>query len=529
MSVKRFLTLVMVVLVAMGSNFATMAFAQGNDISNQVKEIRKALEELDKKFNSLANEKKELQDKLEFLESANLQDEEKSLSDSPNASNAAADEEDASSEVSRSAVEDKSKEPKISAEKITSASLDLAIPESPAFAVLGLSPQEVIRPTTPRDFAAGLLNGIDKNGNFQSGVAIDTVPYLLFNGENTSLAEYRERGNYAIRLLTNTQLSVATAKGSSDDDKSVKLAAGLKIVPWNRGDPRTFKRLRDKREIGKEGKEYWLEECFERASSDSSIELVREERRKKLGEKLSLRFECNARKCDEREEESDRQSCKDDLKYGDECDETLEAEYEGIEKKADLFLSQIGEKLKPLAEQCREDLKKLTWNNSALTFGAAPTWISTDGEVGNVEWNGLGAWASLAYGFEEVPGLENTSQFIIHGRYRTDEEVPIEGMEGMFMNRDSVFVGSRLIVGKPDLAAQLEGGYTFSDPDDGDNENSFLFSVGGNIKIRDNLWLDLAIGGKSSDSNSDSQVFVLNALRWGFQSEPTIVPAASNP
>lgn len=47
--------------------------------------------------------------------------------------------------------------------------LDLAVPDSPAFAILGLSPETVVRPSSPRDLATTLLNGVDRRGNLQSG------------------------------------------------------------------------------------------------------------------------------------------------------------------------------------------------------------------------------------------------------------------------------------------------------------------------------------------------------------------------
>jgi len=112
---------------------------------------------------------------------------------------------------------------------------DLAVPESPAFTVLGLTPQTVARPTSPRAFASSLLNGVDENGNFQSGVALDTAPYLVFAGPSLTLRKYNE--SYQTRFLARTQFSFGTTKGASDDDKSVRLALGFRMTLWDAGDP----------------------------------------------------------------------------------------------------------------------------------------------------------------------------------------------------------------------------------------------------------------------------------------------------
>jgi hypothetical protein len=114
--------------------------------------------------------------------------------------------------------------------------LDLSVPDSPAFTVLGLTPDTVTRPATPRELASSLLSGVDQNGNFQTGVAVDTSPYLLFYGNGVSLPHYQQ--SRVIQFLTHTQFSFATTKGTSDSDKSAKFAAGLSITIFDKGDAR---------------------------------------------------------------------------------------------------------------------------------------------------------------------------------------------------------------------------------------------------------------------------------------------------
>jgi hypothetical protein len=71
--------------------------------------------------------------------------------------------------------------------------VDLAVPDSPAFTVLGLTPEEIAPPTTGRALAASLLNGVDRRGVLQSGVAVDTLPYLALAGHLLTLDGYRGR------------------------------------------------------------------------------------------------------------------------------------------------------------------------------------------------------------------------------------------------------------------------------------------------------------------------------------------------
>ncbi len=114
--------------------------------------------------------------------------------------------------------------------------LDLAVPDSPAFAILGLSPESIVRPGTPRDLATTVLNGIDRHGNLQNGLAIDFAPRFLFGGSSLTYRDYADRTG--TRLFARTQFSVATAKGSSDADKSQRAAFGVRATLWDKGDPR---------------------------------------------------------------------------------------------------------------------------------------------------------------------------------------------------------------------------------------------------------------------------------------------------
>ncbi len=124
------------------------------------------------------------------------------------------------------------------------ANLDLALPETPAIYALGLTPESVSRPASPRALVLDLLNGVDKSGNFQTGIALATAPYLLFAGDRLTINEYRKNEDFSwIRLAARTQLSVATTKGTDSDDKAVRAALGFRIVPYDLGDPRQNREL----------------------------------------------------------------------------------------------------------------------------------------------------------------------------------------------------------------------------------------------------------------------------------------------
>lgn len=126
---------------------------------------------------------------------------------------------------------------------------EIVAPDSPAFTVLGLSSTQVSKPTTPTEFATSVLNGFDDNGHFQSGAALDFVPFLVFASGNLSLGKYVPNDkatrsqilkSYAVRVLARTSISYATTKGTSNPDTAVRIGTGLRIVLWQQNDPRAL-------------------------------------------------------------------------------------------------------------------------------------------------------------------------------------------------------------------------------------------------------------------------------------------------
>ena len=119
---------------------------------------------------------------------------------------------------------------------ISSLNFDRPLNAAPAFVALGVTPETVSHPTTPREFAASLLNGVDRKGTLQTGFALEAAPYQVFFGPQTTLANYQQ--SFLTRLLYNTNLSLATTKASTNDDKAQRVAFGMEFTLFDKGDPR---------------------------------------------------------------------------------------------------------------------------------------------------------------------------------------------------------------------------------------------------------------------------------------------------
>jgi hypothetical protein len=117
-------------------------------------------------------------------------------------------------------------------------SLSFSSPVSPAAKIIGASPDgKITTISTPNDFSTQLLNGVNSDGDFATGISIDTLPYVLIRGNGFSLAEYRDKNSWLTRFLANTKLSIATTK-ATDSVGTARLGVGVEFVLINDGDLR---------------------------------------------------------------------------------------------------------------------------------------------------------------------------------------------------------------------------------------------------------------------------------------------------
>jgi hypothetical protein len=355
--------------------------------------------------------------------------------------------------------------------------LDLAVPESPAFTGLGLAPEKISRPATPREFASALLSGLDKNGNFQAGVALDTAPYLLMRGDDLTLGRYRATpdGFNVHRQLARLQLSLATTKGTEDDDEAVRLGLGLRATPWSRGDPR----LDDA-----------LVACFGEVAASLPGRPASETPFEEMPEDFS-------------------DEPPDDAGARARIDEYFER-VDAWERAAI-----------PKSEACVRESEKRLEKASAWDIGAAPTWIQPSGGDDDIEWGGGTFWTSFAYGFEEWfqdgdrddRGAASQPQLIAHVRVQFDEQVAEEAATDGFVDQDTVVAGLRLRMGPARLPFSLEAAYLHEDPEDGEANDAFQGSLGADIPVWDQVWVQVGLGG--SVGRDDDRIQIGGTIKWG--------------
>lgn len=374
-----------------------------------------------------------------------------------------------------------------SAANANNASMDLSVPDSPAFKILGLTPNKVDRPSSPREFAAAIINGLDTNGNFQSGLALDSSPYLLLNSKNITLDEYQT--DYLTRFLSRSQFSFATAKGASDSDKSLKMATGLKLTLWDEGDPRNDKKLMA---------------CLKKAVGQAELSM------------------------DETLEDLNVKKGNIDLKLKKETDEAKKAALEVKKKNIELEInklnderfSELNKKIALPVKECRENKEFVSnlWNKSSWSIGIAPTFITKTGNTQDYGYSGLGAWTSVSY------GIKDYAQLIAQIQYRNKEQIPVPNSQGSFFEQDNLSFGSRLRFGTPNFNGNVEGLYIFNNYKSGKKDDDvFRYSAGIEFKVTTNFWLSMNIGSETGNSNGN-KLFALGDIKWAYEATPSLAP-----
>ena len=340
---------------------------------------------------------------------------------------------------------------------------DLAVPDSPAFTVLGLSPESVVRPGSPRDLATTLLNGVDRRGNLQSGVALDFAPLFLFGGNNLTWDDYS--GKLGTRLLGRTQVSIATAKGSGDDDKAIRLSAGFRTTLWDAGDPRldaTLIACMDSVPVPPPQEALLTQEAIDAWIARATAE------RRPLIEQCHQQFK-------------ERRWNASSFAVG----------------VAPAWHSPTG-----------------GWRS--LESGGAALWASVALGLTRTQ-----QFVSPAGG--TVPVERPFGQIVLQGRYRYTELIPNANESGTYFEQDSAGLGMRLVLGSSNRAIVLEGEVARQMPDDGEATTGLRLSVGGQIKLTTDVWLSLAVGASRGGSpNEERSAFVLSSFKWALSREPSL-------
>lgn len=421
--------------------------------------------------------------------------------------------------------------------------LDLSVPESPAFVALGITPDKVTRPTSPRELGAALLNGVDDQGNLQTGVAVDFVPYLTLGGDNLTLGQYRQNDFGPVgmrRLASRFAISAATSKGTDSDDKSVRLAVGFRLTPWDEGDARTNTSI--DRCVTRQHDEildrlhslppYVVFAILQAQGGDPTLmwnrlsDELKEHGTEWIGATYQVPVAKAVLKADGTTE----------LQPVLKADGTPELE----PLKLPFTAREIGDWEQATAK-CFEDAKQENWNAAAWDMGIGPTWVSESSGFRELGSAGGTMWSSMSlnlpgndwWGFQPRvadPHAGETDvykfmrehfQVLLHARYRWDTRVdnPTNMPPDSKIVQDDALLGGRLRAGVPRLAISAEVAWVRENPMGMPANEGQRYAVSGEVKITDSIWLQVSAGSSDGIGSGGDEGFVLGSLRYGLSTE----------
>jgi len=114
-------------------------------------------------------------------------------------------------------------------ENAAKAWVDYAVPDMPAFAILGSEPTTVLRPTSAREVGVAIANFLSNGQVLPKAFAAEFAPYMLL--ANKSLSDYQRK-----LCCYRTRLSIGTR---ANDNGGTEIGLGLRFTLWDKSDLRT--------------------------------------------------------------------------------------------------------------------------------------------------------------------------------------------------------------------------------------------------------------------------------------------------
>lgn len=353
--------------------------------------------------------------------------------------------------------------------------VDLAIPDTPGVSIVGLSSENVIRPTTPRKLGMAILQGRNENGTPKQGFALDFAPMKVLDPGMTK-EEYRG-SPFVARPLWNSQISLGVGQPLSDADKSTRIGLGLSTVLWRteQSDP-----LRNPEHS----------KCVSAALFEDLPD-----KPEPVGTVTAPAATASA------------------ASAATPASAPTGGTPKGQEKKT----------AKKTLKECYALLAKDTWNSTALMVGFATSKVSGRDPAVLPDATPKGYWISYNYGFENIASLQEILQVTASYRRLGEEIVTDPNEKTKFVSQDSTLVGIKIYGRTPVANLFIESSRKRATIVGREVERTNLFVLGAERKITDNVWLTVAMGTKRGGT-ATNPTYVSTGLKFGYEDAASIKP-----
>ena len=314
--------------------------------------------------------------------------------------------------------------------------LNYAVPESPAFKILGVSPSNILRPATTRDIAVSVGNYLVSNGAaIPNNIAVAISP-SIFNPK-VPLTKYKQD-----QWWYNSAISFGTKQNS---DKSYSIALGVSFKVFDGADIR----LNDAFRSFVDSAGSLINASFDEFAHKEALKMAPVW---KVLPEAALTEVYNA--------------------YNDSNDKnhtTVVNDYTGVANAVQQITNM------------RDSLKKALWNAPVLQIGAAGLLNSKDSLIKDIETPPLfGIWATYGTHFTR------SDQLLIGLNWQDSMSVATHQLLNSFN------AGLRLYIGRSDFKGYIQGEGKYMDH----QLPTYDAAIGIETTFFGGLWLDFALGAK---------------------------------
>lgn len=330
----------------------------------------------------------------------------------------------------------------------------LRTPDSPAFAILGVSPTTIQNPTTPRDLAVA-LSGFLKNSELlvPDSLAVEVSPFWFLSHDRLTYADYAD--NDVGQLWRNFSASLGTTGVAEDGSRSLAVGARTQLAfDSAAGACRAFeKKLQELAGLG-----------ALRMSSAAMLEL----RAKHSPEGV---FD----------------------------DKAFRAALLQLKTEREQAVAEALERAAAVRDECA---KAATARPRVLSVAAAVAWRYADSKLENSDFVSQSYWATYAHRFRTWSVL---------GMSRLQFDEADRGWDGF------VDLGARVIVPRRNYAGSIEvimRKQTFGD-DASDSELELRLGLQAEYMIREGTWISVGFG-KGFAALDAGELFALANISASF-------------
>jgi hypothetical protein len=325
--------------------------------------------------------------------------------------------------------------------------MDFAVPESPAFQILGTNPDNIIKPTSAKAATLNIGDYFLTNGPvIPKSLAVEISPFLLADSK-VSLYKYNHN-----KFLYRMRLSFGT---SSQQNGNYAIAEGLRFTILDKTDLRTDTLFN--KYIGS-----LLQDVA--VAKSTIINTHIKELNQIVGENY---YQFLSDISDE-----SHLSSKDSV-LSKESDDFLDKIFQ---ESNDSVLANHLSQLSAYRDQKRNSL----WNKQIWEAGIASLQSSSDSLINNLKFSQIGLWSSLGF-----PVGKKGSQF-----YRNSQL--LIGIKGGLLDsttwETNVSLGARLFYGGNNVKGYVQGEW-----DSKNQQTSFTTTLGCQFNISSGLWGQFAL------------------------------------